>query len=1039
MSGIEPQQVLLCLQQTLSPTDAVRKQAEAQLKQFDKVPGYPVVLLKIVSTAQVDLTLRQSAAIALKKLTRNNWSDKSAAVSNLDEEDEQLGLEKFVKLQTPDFVINDSDKATIKSNIVEAIIYAPTIVRTQLGLSLRNIVDYEYPENWNELVPKIMTYLTSKDYNLMLGALEALRLVVKKYEYTPPGKGRRKPLQGLIENTFPVLIQLFNALQTMDSIESAQMQLLLAKIFWSVVNFGIPPYLNADANLIPWMTCMLQLLQRPVNPQGQPTDPEERKEYPWWKCKKWAATIFTRMLQRWGDPKGTDGADQKIFAKKFTTQYAPKILESYFNVLNTMRNGSWLPDKVISGAINFMMTGIRRPGIYKLMKPHMESLFREILFPLLCFNENEYRLWKDDPIEYLRREFDFELEYYSPRAAAMNLVVDISNLRAKNHLNGIMAFLAQVLQRYAADKNAYVKDGALIAIGVMCKKLTKLPDYRQQVEPMLFAHVLPEFESQHGFLRARACWVYQQYWDFDFQNKDGFLAALRGNLSCMKDKQLPVRVSAALALKFLMQNDLAIEELRPIVPQLVEEFFKLMNEIDNDELVNALELLISQYEEEMIPFAAQITARLAAAFVRMVDADEEDSSVAAFEVLTTIQTILDSVTEFPALYPQMEQILMPVMVKLLDNNGNAEFLEDALRIVAFITYYSPSISQNMLALIPAIYQAWKSNGNDYVGDMVTPFDNYISKAPEAFMTGNYMNYLFDVYKTVVGDVESIEEHAGDASKLAEVVLFNYKGKVDNMLEPILEIAVQRLQVAKNSFLKVLLLEVVSDALFYNPLATLQILEKRGWIQGIFTGWFQLIPKFHRTHDKKVAILGLSSIFSVAPNALPQIVKAGISQILSTIINLCSGLERQRKLQQEEEEKIKKEEEEADEEEEDDFDVQELDENDDEEIDEQEFQKLVKQAAQFNDDDKEDSEDDEDFDDDEIEEENYSSVIDEIDEFVFFVDIFKAFASADPNFYNSLIGQLDNNGKTGFQEVCTVAEKKRAEWIARQAEKNKPKA
>jgi len=1038
MSEIDAQNVLLCLQQTLSPNDALRKQAEEQLKQFDKVAGYSVILLKIVSTAQVDLTLRLSAAIALKKLTRNNWSDKSAAVSNFDEEDEALGLDKFIKVQAPEFIINDNDKAMIKTNIVEAIIYAPLKVRIQLGLSLRNIVDFEYPDNWNELVPKIMSYLTSKDYNLMLGALESLRLVVKKYEYTPPGKGRRKPLQTLIQNTFPVLIQLFNALQTMDSIESAQMQLLLTKIFWSAVNFGIPPYLGEDANLIPWMTCMLQLLQRPVNPQGQPADLEERKEYPWWKCKKWTAMIFNRMLQRWGDPKGTDGADQKVFAKKFTTQYAPKILEAMFNILNTLRT-SWLPDKVISSAINFLITGIRRPSIYKLMKPHIESLFREILFPLLCFNDTEYRLWKDDPVEYLRREFDFELEYYSPRSAAMNLVVDISNLRAKNHLNPIMTFLAQVLQRYVADKNAFVKDGALIAIGVMCKKLSKLPDFRQQLEPMLLAHVLPEFQSENGFLRARACWVYQQYWDFDFTNKEAFLTALRGNLNCMKDKQLPVRVSAALALKFLMQNDFATEELRPIVPQLVEEFFKLMNEIDNDELVNALELLISQYEEEMIPYAAQITARLAAAFIRMIDADEEDSSIAAFEVLTTIQTILDSITHIPQLYPQMEQILLPVLVKLLENNGNAEFLEDSMRIISFITYYSPTISQNMLALIPAIYQAWKTNGNDYVGDMVTPFDNYVSKAPDAFVNANCMNYLLDIYKTVVGDAETIEEHAGDASKLAEVVLFNYKGKVDNMVEPILEIAVQRLQVAKNSFLKVLLLEVVSDALFYNPLLALQILEKRGWIQGIFTGWFQLIPKFHRTHDKKVVILGLSSIFTVAPNALPQIVKAGISQILTTIINLCASLEKQRKLIEEENEKIKKEEEEADEEEDDDFDVQELDENEDEEINDQEFEKLVKQAAQYHDDDRDDSDDDEDFDDDEIEEENYSSVIDDIDEFVFFVDIFKAFATSDANVYNTLIGQMDNTMKTLFQEVCTAAEKKRAELLAKQAEKNQPKA
>lgn len=91
----------------------------------------------------------------------------------------------------------------------------------------------------------------------------------------------------------------------------------------------------------------------------------------------------------------------------------------------------------------------------------------------------------------------------------------------------------------------------------------------------------------------------------------------------MQDKELPVKVTAALALKYLVQNstgtyllfqllntDIAEAEVRKILPQVVDLYFKLMNEIDNEELVNALEILITQFEEEMIPYATEITARL---------------------------------------------------------------------------------------------------------------------------------------------------------------------------------------------------------------------------------------------------------------------------------------------------------------------------------------------------------------------------------------------------------------------------------------------
>ncbi len=59
------------------------------------------------------------------------------------------------------------------------------------------------------------------------------------------------------------------------------------------------------------------------------------------------------------------------------------------------------------------------------------------------------------------------------------------------------------------------------------------------------------------------------------------------------------------------------------------------------------------------------------------------------------------------------------------------------------------------------------------------------------------------------DPKTLDEHCGDAAKLAEVVLLNCKGKVDNFLPGYLECAVHRLvtKTKKNS-LRVLLLEVV---------------------------------------------------------------------------------------------------------------------------------------------------------------------------------------------------------------------------------------
>lgn len=56
--------------------------------QIEKNNGYTVVLLNIVASDQIDIHLRQSAAIAIKRLTRSNWSENIITV--FDEEGKLL-------------------------------------------------------------------------------------------------------------------------------------------------------------------------------------------------------------------------------------------------------------------------------------------------------------------------------------------------------------------------------------------------------------------------------------------------------------------------------------------------------------------------------------------------------------------------------------------------------------------------------------------------------------------------------------------------------------------------------------------------------------------------------------------------------------------------------------------------------------------------------------------------------------------------------------------------------------------------------------
>ena len=60
----------------------------------------------------------------------------------------------------------------------------------------------------------------------------------------------------------------------------------------------IPKQLH-DPNVFgAWMVCFHNILETPVPLEGQPSDPEQRKGWGWWKVKKWTMHIMNRLYHR---------------------------------------------------------------------------------------------------------------------------------------------------------------------------------------------------------------------------------------------------------------------------------------------------------------------------------------------------------------------------------------------------------------------------------------------------------------------------------------------------------------------------------------------------------------------------------------------------------------------------------------------------------------------------------------------------------------------------------------------------------------------
>lgn len=87
------------------------------------------------------------------------------------------------------------------------------------------------------------------------------------------------------------------------------------------------------------------------------------------------------------------------------------------------------------------------------------------------------------------------------------------------------------------------------------------------MEEMMVRYVFPEFQSPHGHMRARACWVMRYFNEMKFRSDENLANAVQLTVNALlTDSDLPVRVEAAIALQhLLMEQDKVEDMLRPQV------------------------------------------------------------------------------------------------------------------------------------------------------------------------------------------------------------------------------------------------------------------------------------------------------------------------------------------------------------------------------------------------------------------------------------------------------------------------------------------
>lgn len=188
-----------------------------------------------------------------------------------------------------------------------------------------------------------------------------------------------------------------------------------------------------------------------------------------------------------------------------------------------------------SKTLNFVIKLVTTASKVKLtmdkMLPFIDNILYETVIPLMLTSNRDQELFEQDPIEYIRKQQDIMETIYMPKNTAIDLLQLLCQYKSKkgkkvkpDYLMPFLSFASNNMQQYAdavssgANPDWRIKEALLFSIGSLNEVISLYPDLVANIEPMLKAHVLPDFASQHLLLKSRACWAYGEFSEYEFND-----------------------------------------------------------------------------------------------------------------------------------------------------------------------------------------------------------------------------------------------------------------------------------------------------------------------------------------------------------------------------------------------------------------------------------------------------------------------------------------------------------------------------------------
>ena len=235
---------------------------------------------------------------------------------------------------------------------------------------------------------------------------------------------------------------------------------------------------------------------------------------------------------------------------------------------------------------------------------------------------------------------------------------------------------------------------------------------------------------------------------------------------------------------------------------------------------------------------------------------------------------------------------------------------EVFEIIDSCTFAAKSISLTMWEAFELMHATFKAGAELYlegkpscddvpeiylfilIKDMLPALENFIQFGPDHMAQNpRYIEMVADLIRDIFNDgkISGVDRICG--CKLSEALMLSVRGHVDDHIGEFIKCAMNNLlndEVKVKSY-RIHLIEMVINAIHYNPMLAMSILEMNGQTNKFFGMWFANIDNMVRVHDKKLSISAITALLTMPAQNVPQSVHDGWPRLLHGLVKLFQTL------------------------------------------------------------------------------------------------------------------------------------------------------